>query len=76
MPKSALYGAAIVFTAQAIILAALYFFDADIFVGRTLFRPLNIFAAGTFFLVLGGWMFIASLEIRSDEKANSKKRRT
>ena len=67
MPKAALYGAAIVFTALAVVSAALYVFDTDIVVGNALFRPLNILAGAILFTLLAGWMIVASLEYRSDE---------
>ncbi len=67
MPKIALYTAATVFTLLAAICAALYVLDINIVFGNNLFRPLNIVAAAILFMLLAGWMFIASLEIRSDK---------
>ena len=66
MPKIALYTAATVFTALAAICAVLYILDINIVFSNNLFRPLNIVAAAILFILLAGWMFIASLEIRSD----------
>ncbi len=74
MPKVALYTAAIVFTALAVVLAALYVFDTDVILGRTLFRPLNVLAAAILFALLAGWMTIASLEFRGAELIISEKR--
>ncbi len=66
MPKIALYTAATVFAALAAICAVFYVLDIDIVFGNSLFRPINIVAAAILFILLAGWMFIASLEIRSD----------
>ncbi len=73
MPKIALYTAAIVFAALAVLLAALYVFDTNVILGRTLFRPLNVLAAAIFFTLLAGWMTIASLDFRGAELMVSKK---
>ncbi len=67
MPKIALYTAATVFTALAAICAVFYILDLNIVFGNNLFRPLNIVAAAILFILLAGWMVIASLEIRSDK---------
>ncbi len=66
MPKVALYTAATVFTALAAICAAFYIPEINIVFGNNLFRPLNVVAAVILFILLAGWMLIASLEIRSD----------
>ena len=66
MPIIALYTAATVFTALAAIYAVFYILDINIVFGNNLFRPLNIVAAAILFMLLAGWMVIASLEIRSD----------
>ncbi len=66
MPRIALFVVAIVFAALAAICAGFFVLDIDIVFGNSLFRPLNIVAAAIFFMLLAGWMLIASLEIRSD----------
>jgi hypothetical protein len=66
MPKVALYTAATVFTAIAVFLATFYVLETQILVGNTFFRPLNILMAAILFTLLAVWMFIASLDIRSD----------
>ncbi len=66
MPKIALYTAATVFAALAAICTGLYFLDINIVIGNNLFRPLNIVSAAILFLLLAGWMFIASLDIQSE----------
>ncbi len=66
MPRIALFVAAIVFAALAAICAGFFVLDINIVFGNSLFRPLNIVAAAIFFMLLAGWMLIASLESRSD----------
>ena len=66
MPKIALYTAATVFAALAAICAGLYFLDINIVIGNNLFRPLNIVSAAILFVLLAGWMIVASLEVRSE----------
>ena len=58
MPKVALYTAATVFTALAVVLAAIYVFDTNVILGNTLFRPINLLAAAILFAFLAGWMII------------------
>ncbi len=67
MPKVALYTAATVFVVLAVVLATLYVFDTDLFIGSTLFHPFNVLALAVLFTLLAVWMIIASLEIRSDK---------
>ena len=74
MPKVALFVATIVFTAIALILAALYVFDTDVILGGSLYRPLNLLAAAILFALLAVWMLIASLEFRGAELTVSKER--
>jgi len=74
MPKIALIGATAVFSAIALILAALYVFDTDVILGGSLFRAVNILAAAILFALLAVWMLIASLEFRGAELTVSKER--
>ena len=73
MPKVALFVATTVFTAIAVVLAALYVFDTDVILGGSLYRPLNLLAAAFLFALLAAWMIIASLEFRGAELTVSKK---
>ncbi len=66
MQKVALYTAATLFTVLAAVPAVFYVFDTHIFIGSTLFRPFNALTAAILFTLLAVWMFIASLETRSD----------
>jgi hypothetical protein len=74
MPKVALFGATAVFTAIALILAALYVFDTDVILGGSLFRAFNLLAAAILFALLAVWMLIASLDFRGAELTVPKKR--
>ncbi len=74
MPKVALFVATAVFTAIAVILAALYVFDTDVILGGSLFRAFNLLAAAILFALLAVWMLIASLESRGAELTVSKER--
>ncbi len=73
MPKVALFVATTVFTALAVVLAALYVFDTDVILGGSLFRAFNLLAAAILFALLAVWMLIASLEFRGAELTVSKK---
>ncbi len=74
MSKVALFAATIVFTAIAVVLAALYVFDTDVILGGSLFRAFNLLAAAILFALLAVWMLIASLEFRGAELTVSKER--
>ena len=74
MPKVALFVATTVFTAIAVVLAALSVFDTDVILGGSLYRPLNLLAAAILFALLAVWMLIASLEFRGAELTVSKER--
>jgi hypothetical protein len=74
MPKIALFVATAVFTALALILAALYVFNTDVILGGSLFRDFNLLAAAILFALLAVWMLIASLEFRGAELTVSKER--
>ncbi len=74
MQNVALYTAATVFTALAVVLAALYEFDAVVILGNTLFRPLNLLASAILFALLAVWMLIATLEFRGAELTVSNER--
>ncbi len=74
MPKVALFVATTVFTALAVVLAALYVFDTDVILGGSLFRAFNLLAAAILFALLAVWMLIASLEFRGAELTVSKGR--
>ena len=74
MPKVALFVATTVFTAIAVVLAALYVFDTDVILGSSLFRAFNLLAAAILFALLAVWMLIASLEFRGAELTVSKER--
>ena len=73
MPKVALFIATTVFTALAVVLAALYVFDTDVILGGSLFRAINLLAAAILFALLAVWMLIASFENRGAELTVSKK---
>ncbi len=66
MPKVALYTAATVFTVLAAVQATFYAFETYILIGSTMYRPFNALTAAILFTLLAVWMFIASLETRSD----------
>ena len=74
MPKVALFVATTVFTALAVVLAALYVFDTDVILGGSLFLAFNLLAAAILFALLAVWMLIASLEFRGAELTVSKGR--
>ncbi len=74
MSKVALFVATTVFTALAVVLAALYVFDTDVILGGSLFRAFNLLAAAILFALLAVWMLIASLEFRGAELTVSKER--
>ena len=67
MQKVALYTAATLFTVLAAVPAIFYVFETHIFIGSTLFRPLNALMAAILFTLVAVWMIIASLDMRGEQ---------